>query len=121
MYYDARMGCAELMRLKQKGLRNGNWFRLGCVERGLFRCALWLVRIRGQIKSMKLQLELSKIIVKLKATIRMHMLQAGAARAKDLLDLYSEKGVFSWARQVKDWLWYPKVIFYLGVVQLYSS
>jgi hypothetical protein len=31
-----------LLAARRRGLRNGNWRRLPLVDRGLFRCALWV-------------------------------------------------------------------------------
>jgi len=43
-----------LVSLRRRGFRNGNWRRLPFVDRALFRCALWVAKVRGRIVSLEL-------------------------------------------------------------------
>ena len=107
-----------LMSLRCKSLRNRKWFRLSSVERALFHCAIWVAKARGNVTSMNLLLALSKIILKLNATGRAYIMKVGSARAKEILSLLNENGVFRWAPEAKGWFCDSSFIFYIGVASL---
>jgi len=109
---------SSLLSFRLKGMRNGNWGRLGRLDRALYTCALQLARLRGGIVNPKLLVQLQSIILKLLAAGKKRVLQAGWARAQELLKTYAERGVFDWAPEVKDWLKEMNFIFNLGVATL---
>jgi hypothetical protein len=101
-------------------MRNGNWRRLNYLERGLYNCALRLVRSRGSIVNAKLLVMLRAIIEKLLATVKTRILQVGKRRAQELSKSFHEHGVFDWAPEARVWLTDPKAIFYLGIIELFG-
>ena len=110
----------SLSTLQRRGLRNGNWFRLSLAERALFRCAMWVAKIRGTIENFRLLVMVARIALKLLATLRSRISKAGIARAGELFRTYEENGVFEWAPEMRSWLKDPKAISYLGITELFG-
>jgi len=96
-------------------LRNGNWRRLPLVDRGLFRCALWVARVRGRIVSFRLLVRVLGIVLKLLERPGVRILRAGRARAEALMRRFEEGGLFSWAPQLRGWLMERSYVFCLGL------
>ncbi|MEM3522878.1 MAG: hypothetical protein QXD78_07565 [Candidatus Bathyarchaeia archaeon] len=90
------------------------------MEKVMYVCALQLAKLRGRLLNVKLLAQLKAIIYKLLATPKMRILQAGEAKAKEMLKKFNEFGVLNWAPKVKDWLKDKNFIFYLGVTVLFS-
>jgi len=111
---------SSLSRFRLRGMRNGNWRCLNRLEKALYRCALSLAGLRGRIVNAKLLAQLKAIVWKLLATAKTRILQVGKARAQGMLETFGEQGVFDWAPEVEAWLRDMKVVFYLGVAELFS-
>jgi len=108
-----------LVAVRRRGLRNGNWRRLSLIDRGLFRCALWVARVRGNIASLRLLVRVLGVVLKLLESRSMRIWIAGRARAEELRRRFEERGVFDWAAQAKSWLADRGFTFYLGVSELH--
>ena len=102
------------------GLRRGTWARLGWTEKALYRCALWVVKARGRITSMKLWVRILSIISKLVVTVGTRIYALGLARARTLWKNYVSARVCEWAPEVKALFSRPNYIMYLGVMELNS-
>jgi len=109
-----------LLAARRIGFRNGNWRRLPLVDRGLFRCALWVARVHGGIGSLKLLVRVLGIILRLLERPRMHIWRAGKARAEELMRRFEERGVFRWAPNVRGWLGEKHYIFCLGLSEVFG-
>jgi len=110
---------SRLSSIWHRALRNGNWATLGVSERGLFRCALWVARVRGRISNQKLMVQVVQIALKLANDLRNSILRAGRLRVGMLRDTYRRPGgVFSWAPQVSRWLSELGYVLYLGVLEV---
>jgi len=107
----------ELITSLKKGLRNGNWRKLGFLDKALFRAAMWYVRCGGSIVAGKLLEKLLELVVRLKETKGMRIFKRGYEKAVELLDKGEENGIFVWAPRLKDWLKDPDYIFWLGTVR----
>jgi hypothetical protein len=102
----------------RRGLRRGTWAALDTVEKALYRCALWVAKVRGRIASSKLSVSIIGIITKLVTTAGARIYRLGLARAHALWNCYTSAGVFEWAAEVKVSFSRPEYIMYLGVMQL---
>jgi hypothetical protein len=97
--------------------RTRTWARLDIAEKGLFRCALWLVKARGRITNMRFMAQIVQVALKLLNTVQSRIVKAGKTKAMMMLRAYSEpSGVFTWAPQLREWLHDPGYIWYLGVI-----
>ena len=101
----------------RKGLRNGNWKRLNRLEKALYRAALWYAKHRGSIVNGELVEKLLVLVEKIKETKGMRIFKRGFKKAIELIEKYEEKGVFTWAPELKNWLREPDYIFWLGTVR----
>jgi len=108
-----------LSSVRQRGLRNGNWRRLPLVDRGLFKCALWVTKVRGHIESLKLLVRVLGVVLRLLHTPRMRIWRAGRARAEELMRRFQDRGLFQWAPQVRGWLMERSYVFCLGLGELF--
>jgi len=109
-----------LLTVMRRGLRSRSWFRLSLVDRGLFRCALWVAKVHGRIRSLRLMVKVLGIVLKLLGTSRSRIFQAGSQRACELFRRFEERGVFEWAPKVREWLMDPAYVFRLGLVELFG-
>ena len=107
----------DLLASFKKGLRNGNWRKRNFLDKALFRASLWYAKHRGSIVNTSLVEKLSALIEKLKETKGMKIFKKGFKKAVEMLDKYEEKGVFTWAPQLKHWLRDPDYIFWLGTMR----
>lgn len=107
-----------LSRIRLKAYRNGNWRKLGGIEKALFKASLELARLRGRIVNPSLIKSLKDIISRLIQTPASKILQFGRDYASRLSELYRSKGVLEWAPNVKSWLKDPSYVFWLGTKQL---
>jgi hypothetical protein len=90
---------------------------LNTTERALFRCALWVAKVRGRISNTKLIVEVLKLALKLIEGLGDSIMQAGRKRVVTMSEAYGQpQGVFSWAPRVKRWLSDPNYVLYLGVL-----
>ena len=104
---------------RHRSLRRGSWSRLSIVERGLFRCALWVTKARGSINNVKLMAQILRIVLKLLKDIRSRIVKAGQRRARLMFETYERPGgVFSWAPWMREWLHDPTYVWYLGVLEV---
>lgn len=108
-----------LLAVRRRGLRNGNWRRLPLVDRGLFRCALWVAKVHGGIESLRLLVRVLGVVLKLLESRSMRIWMAGRARAEELKRRFEDRRLFDWAPQVRAWLEERRFVFYLGVSELY--
>lgn len=111
---------ASLALLRRKALRNGNWALLSLVEKGLYRCALWVAKVRGAISNENLIAHVLGIAMRLQRSLRSRIADAGRRKARALLDAYGNDpdGVFSWAPEMREWLRHPRYVWYLGVLEV---
>jgi len=110
---------STLRQLKRRGLRNGGWARLEIAEKGLFRCALWIAKARNRITNTRLMVQTLRVALKLLEGFQSRIAKAGRARARMMFEEYARPGgVFSWAPRMREWLYDPKYIVYLGVLEV---
>ncbi|MDF2954397.1 MAG: hypothetical protein OD815_000013 [Candidatus Alkanophagales archaeon MCA70_species_2] len=112
--HDGRLSHEHLLRVFRKGLRNGNWRRLGRLEKALYMASLWYARVRGFIVNELVVRKLKALVDKLTETVREKIFMRGLERAMEILEKYEERGVFAWAPSVREWLSDPDFIFWLG-------
>jgi len=113
------MTYSSLDSIRRRGHRTRAWARLDTNERGLFRCALWLAKARGEITNMRLVAQIVQIALKLLKTAQNRIVKAGRARAIVMFRNYSRPGgVFSWAPRMMEWLRDPRYLWYLGVLEV---
>ena len=105
----------ELITSLKKGLRNGNWRKLGFLDNALFRAAMWYVRCGGSIVAGKLLEKLLELVARLKETKGMRIFKRGYEKAVVLLD--KGNGLFVWAPRLRYWLKEPDYVFWLGTVR----
>jgi len=99
-----------------RGLRTGSWHRLSLDEKGLFRCALWVAKVRGRLSNMRLMVRVAGILVKLLTAFKAQLLRVGRVRAERLGTCLREAGAEKWASEVLQWLTDRSFITYLGVL-----
>jgi len=107
----------DLKSYHRVGQRRGTWARLTGIEKALYRCGLWVARVRGRITSMKLSASMVGIVAKLMARIRTRICALGLARARTLWNEYRLAGVFDWAPELRPLLSRSEYIMYLGVME----
>jgi hypothetical protein len=111
----------ESLRLYMKGgMRRGTWATLDTVEKALYRCALWVAKVRGKIASSKLSVSILGIITKLLTTAGTRIYALGLARARSIWSNYMSAGVFDWAPEAKAQFFRVEYVTYLGVMELNS-
>ena len=110
-----------LLAVRRRGLRNGNWRRLPLVDRGLFRCALWVARVHGRIVNFRLLVRVLGIVLKLLAGPGTRIWMAGRVRAEELMRRFEERGLFQWAPQARGWLGERNYVFCLGLNEIFGS
>jgi len=120
-FTDDYLDFSYLSAVRRRGLRNGNWPRLPPVDRALFRCALWVTKVRGRIVSFRLMVRVLGIALKLLMAPRMRIWRAGRARAEELMRRFEERGLFEWTPNVRSWLVDPSYVFCLGLGELFGS
>jgi len=114
---DCGLNYEGLKSIRRVGQRRGTWGRLTGVEKALYRCGLWVARVRGNITSIKLSACMADIVAKLMARIRTRICALGIARARTLWDKYRLAGVFDWAPELRPLLSRSGYIMYLGVLE----
>ena len=108
---------SSLVRFWRRSIRNRSWGRLSTAERGLYRCALWVAKARGKITNTRLMVQTLRVALKLGFQSR--IAKAGRARAMMMFEKYARPGgVFSWAPRMREWLYDPKYIVYLGALEV---
>jgi hypothetical protein len=105
----------ELIHFWRKGTRNGNWRRLGTIDRVFYRAAMSYAKIRNKIINNKIITQLRSVFEKLENTIRNRIMGIGIERAKVILSKFGGNGVFNWAPQLKSWLKEKNYVFWLGL------
>jgi len=113
-----RLDHRSLRFYMRAGIRRGTWARLDAVEKALYRCGLWVVKVRGTISSRKLSMTILNIINRLTATIATRIYRLGLARARALWSNYESTGVFDWAPEAKVQFFRAEYVMYLGVMEL---
>jgi hypothetical protein len=114
---DCGLNYEGLKSYRRVGQRRGAWAQLTEVEKALYRCGLWVARVRGSITSIKLSACIAGIVAKLMARIRTRICALGIARARTLWDEYRLAGVFDWAPELRPLLSRSGYIMYLGVME----
>ena len=89
----------ELIASLKKGLRNGNWRKLGFLDKALFRAAMGYVRCGGSIVAGKLLEKLLELVARLKETKGMRIFKRGYEKAVEMLD--KGNGLFVWAPRLR--------------------
>ena len=112
---EMKLDYRSLVSLQRRSFRNGGWYRLPLVDRALFRCALWVARVRGRILNLKLLVRVLGIVLRLLDTPRMCIWRAGRARAEELTQRFEDRGLFQWAPRVRGWLADRSYVFCLGL------
>ena len=106
----------DILSSFRKGLRNGNWRRLSRLEKALYMASLWYLRVRGAIMNEKLVGMLSVLVDKMKETSGAKVFRRGYEKVVELLSKGEEKGVFSWAPSLREWLKDANYVFWLGAM-----
>ena len=114
---DRSLNYEGLKSYRRAGQRRGTWGQLTDVEKALYRCGLWVARVRGSITSIKLSACITYIVAKLVAGIRTRIRSLGIARARTLREKYRSAGVFDWAPELGPLLSKSGYIMYLGVME----
>ena len=110
---------SSLAGFQRRSMRNRSWRMLSVAERGLYRCALWVAKARGKITNTKLMVQTLRVALKLLESFQSRIVKAGRARAMMMFEEYARPGgVFSWAPRMREWLYDPKYIVYLGALEL---
>lgn len=110
------LGHSFLFNLWRRSLRIGSWTRLSLTRKALYRCALWIAKVRGCISNTKLVEQVLQITWQLLHDFQSSIAIAGKMRALTALERFGKPGgVFSWAPQVRQWLHDAEYILYLGV------
>jgi len=105
----------ELIASLKKGLRNGNWRKLGFLDKALFRAAMWYAKRGVSIVNEMLVEKLLGLIARLKETRGMRIFKRGFEKAVEMLDKGEENGIFVWAPRLRYWLKEPDYVFWLGL------
>jgi hypothetical protein len=86
-------------------------------EKALFRCALWVTKVRGRVSNTKLMEQVLIIAMKLLEGVHSLIVRAGRARVREILQSSTTPGaIASWAARIKEWLNDSNYIYYLGVL-----
>lgn len=110
---------SSLIGFQRRSMRNRSWRRLSVAERGLYRCALWVAKARGKITNTRLMVQTLRVALKLLEGFQSRIAKAGKARAMMMFEEYAKLGgVFSWAPRMRQWLYDPKYIVYLGALEM---
>jgi hypothetical protein len=110
---------SSLVQFWRRSIRNRSWGRLSIAERGLYRCALWIAKVRTKITNTRLMVQILRIALKLGRGLQSRIVSAGSARADVMCEEYARPGgVFSWAPRMREWLHDRKYIVYLGVLEV---
>jgi hypothetical protein len=105
----------ELVSSWRKGLRNGNWWRLGMMDKIFYKAATRYAEIKSKITNNRMITKLKTIADRLKTTIKRKIMEAGIERVKEILSRFGENGVFRWIPQLKTWLKDPRYIIWLAI------
>jgi hypothetical protein len=108
----------NLMFYFRVGLRRKTWGGLGGLEKALYKCALWVAKMRGRITNMKLSASIRQIIAKLLVAVSTRIYALGLTRARMLRNKCLSGGVFEWAPEVETLLFKPDYITFLGAMEL---
>ena len=85
----------------------------------MFRCGLWVAKARGKISSAKLMVHVQRVALKLLETHGSRIVNAGRRRALRMFEEYAKPGgVFTWAPRMREWLYDPGYVRYLGVLEV---
>ncbi|MEM2941569.1 MAG: hypothetical protein QW304_08500 [Thermoproteota archaeon] len=114
---DQKFSHQDLVKIRLKAYRNGNWRRLTMVERALFKASIELAKLRGTIVSPSLISRLKTIALKLLQTTATKILQLGKNYANRLHELYSRNRVVKWFPRIRSLLRDPDYLLWLGVKQ----
>jgi hypothetical protein len=107
----------ELLASFRKGVRNGNWRKLNRLEKALVMTSIAYSKTHGLIVNPQLLQKLSNLVAMLKMTKGMRVLQRGYEKARALLST-GDRGIFSWAPSLREWLQDPDYLFWLGASNL---
>jgi hypothetical protein len=80
----------QLKAVLVKAYRNGNWGKLTCLERALYRASLELARLRKKIVNRLLLSLLHRIIGKLLRKFSDEILELGRRKAEELKKMYQK-------------------------------
>jgi hypothetical protein len=108
----------SLLRLRRRGAVNGNWRRLNSNQQSLFRCALWVAKIRGHISNEKLMTQVLRVAITLLKNLRTRIISVGRGRAQSIL---ANERILGWAPELKSWLTDSSYVWYLGVLEMNHS
>lgn len=103
-----------LLNIWRKGVRSGNWARLAGLEKGLFRCAVLLAKVRGRISNLRLMVHIAKIAIKILVSVKTFIIRIGRMKAQAYLNSFNL--MFEWCENLREWLKDPNYIFYLGAI-----
>jgi hypothetical protein len=107
----------ELLASFRKGVRNGNWRRLSRLEKALVMTSIAYSKTYGRIVNPQLLEKLAYLVAMLKSTRGTRIVQRGYEKARALLST-GDRGIFSWAPALREWLQEPDYIFWLGASSL---
>jgi hypothetical protein len=99
----------------RKGQRTGRWRSLHFLDKALFKASYYYLRHGGRIMNESLLVKLERLVELLLETRGQRIVSRGLAKAAALLRDGADKGLFSWAPRMKEWLKDPDYIFWLGM------
>jgi len=100
----------------RKGFRNGGWRRLSLEDKALFRCALWVAKVRGRLANVRLMVQIAGILRKLLATFKRRMMRLGRVEAERLMLCLQSSKAKEWAPRALEWVKDQRFVAYLGVL-----
>jgi len=112
-----RLSYAVLRMYQLKGLRNGNWYRLCILEKAFYKACMIYVKMGRSIKSQRVINLLNEIIMKLKSTMKIKILQWAMREVRRIIPIYLKVNVFRWAPMLINWLREESFLMWLGIVR----
>lgn len=106
---------SELIKIQQKGVRNGAWRKLSCLDRSFFRVSILYSKLKGKIVNNYILVMLKDIIERLVLTFREKTIKISFERTRKMIETFEERKVFGWAPEFKTWINQPEFLFWLGV------
>ena len=98
-----------------RSMRNGNWWRLSPTERALYKSAMSLAILRGHIVGRKLVEVLVDLMHRLSETPAVRVMRIGCARAEQMINNFTRKGLTVWAAYLRNNMSNSDFIFCLGL------
>ena len=81
---------------------------------------MWVARTQNGIVNMKLLVRVLGIVLRLMENLSTRIWVVGRERAEELKQCFEERGLFSWAPQVRTWLVDRRFVLYLGMSEFHA-